>query len=438
MNQAVDCVIVGAGIAGLTLAYQLKQSGRNYLLIEPGQIGGFINTKILDGFLLECGPNVFVTRPQMLTLLAELGLSSEVVFPRVPKFRQLIWDTDSKQVTDVPRGPLALLKSKALTLIEKFGILKGILKRPILSEQAQDLSVGELFMHLGSKRLVDQFVDGGLKGVYGGDVYKLSARTLFPNLWRHLQRGSSMFSFLKAFSPAKMFMLRNGNSRLVEKLVEKIGDTSTLRDQVNLIQPLPEGGFLTQLTSGASIRSKKLVISTAATTTAKFLGPEFSELSSALQSIPIAPLALMHFEVPFDQKIPQDAFGILHPGVNDTGFLGVMFSSHLFPHMAPLNKQLITVCIGGLGRQDLLQQDDDSLDIMARSELQRILAIKPTRLLSITRWPLAVPQLCVGHFKIESLLQSAETRFPGLKFIGCDRGGVGVSDRIRIALNCEV
>jgi hypothetical protein len=39
----------------------------------------------------------------------------------------------------------------------------------------------------------------------------------------------------------------------------------------------------------------------------------------------------------------------------------------------------------------------------------------------------------VGHHRLTAALDGAEARHPGLAFVGVDRGGVGVSDRIRVA-----
>ena len=54
----VDSVIIGAGISGLVAAHRLKKMGRDLLLVESGaHTGGVIQSREVEGFLIERGPN---------------------------------------------------------------------------------------------------------------------------------------------------------------------------------------------------------------------------------------------------------------------------------------------------------------------------------------------------------------------------------------------
>ncbi len=79
-------LVVGGGIAGLTAALRLAQAGRRVTLLEASDaFGGKIRTDRIDGFLLEAGPDSFMTaRPSALVLARELGLSDRLVEPRPP------------------------------------------------------------------------------------------------------------------------------------------------------------------------------------------------------------------------------------------------------------------------------------------------------------------------------------------------------------------
>ncbi len=437
MQKQVEHLIIGGGITGLALGARLKRQQHDFLLIEPQMLGGMICSELHDGFILECGPNVFVSRAQMMELLGDLGLQSDVVYARIPNFRQLVWDEDNHRIVDVPRGPLALLKTSALTLGDKLSIVSGLFRKNLLQAEDLDLSVADLFLKLGSRKLVYQLLDGGLKGLYGGNVKNLSARSLFPNLWQHLREGGNFFSFLKKVKPSRMFMLRHGNSSLVSKLVEALGAEQILKDKVRLLSP-EKSGYRVALTSGQEILAKNVYITTSGATTADFLGEEFADLTSSLREIKYSGLAVVHFEGPYDAQIPEGGFGLLCPGEHPKGFLGVMFSSHLFPHMAPLNRQLFTCFVGGVDREALFEQNDVELAEVARAELLRILSLKDLKLLRVTRWPRAVPQLNVGYYLLQSAFEAAEAKFPGLKFLGTDQAGIGVSDRIKISQSLKV
>lgn len=57
-----DIVIVGAGLAGLACARTLQQAGVNPLLVEAQpQVGGRVQTDVVDGFLLDRGFQIYLS-----------------------------------------------------------------------------------------------------------------------------------------------------------------------------------------------------------------------------------------------------------------------------------------------------------------------------------------------------------------------------------------
>ncbi|MBQ8446084.1 MAG: NAD(P)-binding protein, partial [Opitutales bacterium] len=60
-------LIIGGGIAGLTVANALKMRGAETLLVEKStRTGGAIRTVARDGFLAEGGPQTFVAEEKKL------------------------------------------------------------------------------------------------------------------------------------------------------------------------------------------------------------------------------------------------------------------------------------------------------------------------------------------------------------------------------------
>ena len=76
-------VIVGGGIAGLSAAYALnnraEQAGlplRITVLERRDRLGGVIQTDQFDGFVVEAGPDSFIsTKPWAVELCQELGIA---------------------------------------------------------------------------------------------------------------------------------------------------------------------------------------------------------------------------------------------------------------------------------------------------------------------------------------------------------------------------
>src|SRR5215210_3883282 len=76
-------VVVGGGISGLAAAHRLLELGQStqVTLIEASnRLGGTIQTTHRDGFLIECGPDSFISeKPQALALAKRLGLESRLI-----------------------------------------------------------------------------------------------------------------------------------------------------------------------------------------------------------------------------------------------------------------------------------------------------------------------------------------------------------------------
>ncbi len=75
-----NTIIVGGGIAGLTAAAYLARAGRKTLLIEKNsECGGLVNTFTRDGFVFDAGVRALEDAGIIMPMLAELGISLEVV-----------------------------------------------------------------------------------------------------------------------------------------------------------------------------------------------------------------------------------------------------------------------------------------------------------------------------------------------------------------------
>ncbi len=80
-------VIIGGGITGLAAAHRMLERSRESgtqvdltLLEASGRVGGIVQTHERDGFLLESGPDSFISeKPAALELARRLGLESHLI-----------------------------------------------------------------------------------------------------------------------------------------------------------------------------------------------------------------------------------------------------------------------------------------------------------------------------------------------------------------------
>jgi protoporphyrinogen oxidase len=79
---ALKVIVAGAGIAGLTAAWELTRRGNADVVVLESErrAGGTIVTEQVDGFLVEGGPDGFLAgEPELPELAAELGIGDRLV-----------------------------------------------------------------------------------------------------------------------------------------------------------------------------------------------------------------------------------------------------------------------------------------------------------------------------------------------------------------------
>ena len=118
-GSADRVVVVGGGISGLSAAHRLISSGRaggvgapNVTLIEgSSRLGGKVRTEHTEGFLVEAGPDSFVTnKGAVLELTEELGISDRVISSRAEHRGAQIWSRG--RLHPIPEGLLLMAPSR--------------------------------------------------------------------------------------------------------------------------------------------------------------------------------------------------------------------------------------------------------------------------------------------------------------------------------------
>ena len=81
-ESSADCLVIGAGISGCSLAHSLHRAGADVLLAEARDyVGGNVVTRSDDeGFVWEEGPNGFAVNDFVVRMAYELGIADELVF----------------------------------------------------------------------------------------------------------------------------------------------------------------------------------------------------------------------------------------------------------------------------------------------------------------------------------------------------------------------
>ncbi|KAK5743445.1 oxygen-dependent protoporphyrinogen oxidase [Elasticomyces elasticus] len=214
-DEPHNIAILGAGITGLSTAYYLTQflPSANITLYESSpRIGGWLSSHrvpVKDGTILfEAGPRTL--RPNgngvlAARLLQELGLAKDAIFAQrtgpAAKNRYVYYPD---RMVRMPHPSFGLSENIWNMLTEPVfaETLWGVASEfftAARSDSVQDESVGDFFGRRLGKQPVDRLLSAVLHGIYAGDAYQLSAKSLFPTQWHdELQTGGILRGVLKA------------------------------------------------------------------------------------------------------------------------------------------------------------------------------------------------------------------------------------------------
>ena len=120
--------IIGGGIAGVAAAYELALQQRagaaiEFVLFEASpRLGGIVESVWRDGFVIECGPDSWVTeKPWARELAIELKLESELVSSKDERRKTYI--ADGAALTPVPEG-MRMMVPTQLDSVDEFAAVQ--------------------------------------------------------------------------------------------------------------------------------------------------------------------------------------------------------------------------------------------------------------------------------------------------------------------------
>lgn len=426
-----DVVIIGGGITGLTVAHQLRKRGYGIRLLDAPAPGGLVRSRTTNGFSLELGANTLVLNQSMEELLLDLGLRERVRFPAIERYRQYVKYNGT--IVEVPKSPPKFLTSPLFSAGEKMRVLKGLSRKLQPHELQRDESVAAFFARLLGDAPGQKVIAPVLRGIFGGDLNELRIGAVFPKLFTHLAEGGTLFSYGQSqrVLRRKIFCLDGGNESICDSIRRNLGSAVTTASVSTVLRR--GDGFSVRTEDGSEWQCSRVVVATAGRASARFLADLDPAEAAHMSELRYAPIVALHFAIPRHTILPRDGFGVLFPRNGDSPLLGIMFNSMIFPHVAPADRHLVTVCLGGVGNEWVLSESDSALADRGASALRTELGVAASTFLSLQRWDLAIPQYDTHHAAIERTYRALESTHPGLHFVGADTGGVGVPNRVERA-----
>ncbi len=442
-----DCFIVGAGIAGLSVAYHLKKAGPHILLLEASdRVGGVLQSLEAEGFLLERGPNSLRGTHEFLDLVDELQLNDELVTanPKAPAYVYF-----HHALHPVPMSLPAFVKSKLLSPKAKLRLLR----EPFVAARrdAGEESLASFVRRRLGDEVLERLVAPFVSGVYAGDPEQLSVQASFARLAEFEATSGSIFKGAikaaraarankikptRSLRPYRLCNFRSGLHTLPKALARALGDSLLTAAQVTAISQISHFKFhitFTHNQQSQTVEAARLVLATPAFVAAELLRDLAPEVAALLAEIPYTTIAA----VPLAYRVSQvaralDGFGFLAPRDQGLRTLGSIWNSSLFPNRAPDGFVLTNNFIGGETDRGAVNLSDEELARIVHRDLQTVLGItgEPHRL-PITRWTRAIPQYNLGHAARIATIEAALAARPGLHLAGNYWHGVALGDLMR-------
>ena len=446
-------VIVGAGIAGLACAERLldlsRERGRALDLIildSASRAGGVIATERRDGFLIERGPDCFITeKPWALDLCRRLGLEDRVIGTN-PECRR----------------SFVLLRGRILPIPEGYqmmapGRLWPFATTPILSLAGKLRAACDLILPRGAPRddeslasfvrrrfgseVLERLAQPLVAGIYNADPERLSLRATMPRFLEMEQRHRSLILALararrrrvssdSGVSGARYSLfvtLRGGLQVLVDRLVERL-PAPALRLGTRAVSLRHDGGRWAVVTEGGGrLDADAVVLAMPANGCAPLLRDVEPALADSLGSIRYGTSATVNLgyrleEIPF----PVRGFGFVVPRSERLSLIACSLSSVKFEGRAREGTILLRCFTGGEMAERTSHGD---IERAVRDDLNRAVGLTASPMLSMTSvWRRAMAQYEVGHANRVVRIESLLARHPGLALAGNGLHGVGIPD----------
>ena len=438
----VDVAIVGAGIAGLSAAWELQRRGVGVRVLEAGpRMGGVILTERIDGWIIDAGPDaLLMQKPAGVALCRELGLGERLHPTLTPRTAYVLRGGRLHPLMEgaalgfpVRVGPL--VTSSLFTWRGKLRMgLEAAVPRRTTDE---DESLAAFVRRRFGAEAVEYLAEPLLAGIHAGDVDRLSTRALFPRLLDIERRHGSIIRGFRALhatrSPQGAFVsLPGGMMELVDALAGALAPgTVTLSSRASELRRA--SAFLVDTPSGP-VHARAVILAVPAYAAAGLLRSIDTTLSGLCDTLPYASTATVAFGYRRDQIAHAlEGTGFVVPRTEGSPLLASTWVTSKWPGRAPEGHVLLRAFLGGGRDPHRLDRPDEELIATARQALSEILRITgdPVFRPRLYRWTRGSPQFEVGHLDRVAAIEARLASVPGLFVTGSGFRAIGIPDCIQ-------
>lgn len=451
--------VIGGGISGLAAAHRLLEQDTNLrvtLIEASNKLGGTIQTEERDGFLLERGPDSFISeKPEAVSLARRLEIDARLIQTNEEHRRSFI--VSKGRLKPVPEGFQLLAPSRIwpfvttdiFSLTGKLRMASEILLPRRSANGTSDESLASFVRRRLGNEALERMAQPMVGGIYTADPEMLSLRATLPRfldmerdsrslilaMWRKArevrnQTGVSgpRYSLFLSFD--------RGMTVLVETLEKSISGNVQLdvrrNTKVSSVERTPTKQWQV-VTSDGELFVDAVCLAVPSYVAASLLQNIEPQLRTHLNKIKFASTATINLAYKReDIGHKLDGFGFVVPFVEKRSILACTFSSVKFAGRSPSDHVLLRAFVGGALQPEMLDLDDSEIVRRVESDLRELLGVRGKPLFTeVSRWTNAMPQYHVGHLELVSEIESAVSQLNGLALAGNSYRGAGIPDCIR-------
>jgi oxygen-dependent protoporphyrinogen oxidase len=458
--------IIGAGIAGLATAHRLLERSADFnepleiFIFESGsRLGGIIKTDEHAGFLLERGPDSFITeKPEAIQLAQRLGLESQLIQTNEKHRRSFI--VRGTRLIPVPAGFQLIaptrfwpfVNSEIMSWSGKARMALDLVLPRLNANGTVDESLAQFIRRRLGREALERVAQPMVGGIYTADPETLSLKATMPRFIEMERKHRSIIRALRkrGSSPtvrkgaqsqvqgARYSLFASfdrGMQVLVDRLAAKLATIGiALQTQVTAVdldRTLRQWQVRSE--NGPAITVDAVCLAVPAYVAASLLLETDVLLSAGLNHIPYESTATVNLAYRrADVAHPLDGFGFVVPFIEKRSLIACTFSSVKFAGRAPQDSVLLRAFVGGALQSELVELDEAEMLARVRADMHDLLRIENAPLFSkISRWRQSMPQYEIGHVARVNKIAERVAALPGLALAGNAYSGVGIPDCIR-------